>query len=183
MSLQSRVVRLDNARHAGPARAVTDIQLITMHCTASGKDQNAKGVIAWMNAQVKPISYGYVIDRDGMMYRMTKPERVAYHAGDSKWPDPIRATPDNPKPHKGASINKKSLGIAWVNNNEGERLTALQVESAEWLCHFWMRRLGLAPSDVIGHSECSPGRKVDPTRAMEMKEWRALLADNVPVDI
>lgn len=185
-SLQSRVRHLDNARHCGPARPVTDILWLTMHCTGSGRMRTARDVIAWMNKPVDPrgingpkgpISYGYVIDRDGTIYRMTKPERVAYHAGDSRFPDPIRATRDNPKPHGGASINRKSLGIAWANDNLSERLTALQVESGLWLCHHWLNRLGLPVSNVIGHNECSPGRKVDPARAMPMGDWREMLAE------
>lgn len=182
MSLQSRVVWLDNARHKGVERPLSEVTLLVMHATASGKTETAKSVIAWMNGQNNPISYHYVIGRAGEILRMCKPEIVAFHAGDSAWPNPRRATPDNQRPHKGASVNRKSIGIAWVNNNHAEPLTALQVESAEWLCHFWMRKLGLAPSDVRTHAEVSPGRKTDP-RALPGAEWRALLADNVPVHL
>lgn len=182
MSLQSRVAWLDNAVHHGPQRDLDDITLIVMHATASGKTETAKSVIKWMNGQHSPISYHYLIDRSGAILRMCKPEIVAYHAGDSAWPNPQRATEKNQRPHKGASVNRKSIGIAWVNNNHAEPLTALQVESAEWLCHFWMKKLGIGPASVVMHYEVSPGRKTD-CRAITGPEWRALLADNVPVHL
>lgn len=183
MSLQDRVIRLDDAKHSGKTRELSAVNLIVIHATASGKTETAKSVIGWMNGQPNPISYHYMIDRDGMMYRMTKPELVAYHAGDSAFPNPVRATPANPnKPNGGKSVNGRSLGIAFVNNNHAEALTALQVESGEWLCHFWMKKLGLGPESVVTHAEVSPGRKTDP-RAMPGKEWRAFLADNVPVSL
>lgn len=182
MSLQSRVVRLDSARHHGKARDLSSVNLIVTHATASGKTETAKGVIAWMNGQNAPISYHYVICRDGTIYRMCRPELTAFHAGDSAWPSPIRATPQNQRPNGGKSVNARSIGIAFVNNNHAEPLTALQVESAEWLCHHWMKRLGIGPESVVTHAEVSPGRKTDP-RALPGSEWRALLADNVPVHL
>lgn len=178
MNFQSRVTWLDNATHHGLERELSDVTYLVMHSTASDKTATAKGVIGWMNGQPNKISYHYVIDRSGEIIRMTKPTTVAYHAGDSMFPNPRRATPENQKPHRGASINAKSIGIAWVNNNHAETLTANQVESGLWLCHFWMRKLGLAPSNVITHAECSPGRKTDP-RTMPGREWREMLADTV----
>lgn len=176
MSLQSRVVWLDSARHHGPGRSFDDITLIVMHSTASGKLETARGVIAWMNRQPSPISYHYVLDRSAEICRMTKPEITAFHAGDSAWPNPKRATPQNQRPNGGASVNRKSLGLAFVNNNHAEPLTAYQVENGLWLCRFWMKRLGIGPESVVTHAEVSPGRKTDP-RMMPGSEWRALLTE------
>lgn len=176
MNFQSRVVHLDGARHHGVTRSLEEITLIVMHATASGKLETARSVINWMNGQNNPISYHYVLDRSPEICRMTKPEIVAYHAGDSAWPNPRRATPENQRPHKGASVNRKSLGIAFVNNNHAEPLTAYQVENGLWLCKFWMQKLRLAPSDVRMHYEVSPGRKTD-CRAVTGPEWREMLAE------
>lgn len=173
---QSRVVWLDNPTHHGPGRPLSDISLIVMHATASGKLETARSVIAWMNGQRNPISYHYVLDRGPEICRMTKPGIIAYHAGDSAWPNPKRATPDNPhRPNGGASVNRKSIGIAFVNNNHAEPLTPYQVENGLWLCRFWMQKLGLTAADVRMHYEVSPGRKSD-CRAITGDEWRELLA-------
>lgn len=175
MSLQVRVRHLDSARHHGPVRPLSAVNLLVMHATASGKLETAQSVIAWMNGQKSPISYHYVLDRTPEILRMTKPEVVAFHAGDSAWPNPARATPQNPRPNGGRSVNSRSIGIAFVNNNHAEPLTAYQVENGIWLCKFWMRRLGIGPESVVMHYEVSPGRKTD-TRAITGPEWREMLA-------
>jgi N-acetylmuramoyl-L-alanine amidase len=161
-SLQDRVVRLDNAVHAGARRDRSAITLIVLHCTVGG---HAKGSIEYLNnTRDKSASYHYVIDRDGLIYRMCPPERVAYHAGDSDWPNP------RPYPNK-TSVNPYSLGIAWANWNDGEALTAEQEESGLWLCGVFVER-GVSIERVVGHYEVSPGRKTDPEFAVDMNVWR-----------
>lgn len=174
-SLQHRVIRLDNAKWHGPARDLLAVNLVVLHATASGKAQTAMSVISYMNRDDHgPISYHYIVDRDGSIVRMTDPKFIAYHAGDSAWPGPKRALPKNQKPNGGKSVNSRSVGISFVNDNVKEPLTALQLESGEWLCRTWMRQLGVAPASVIAHKECAPGRKSDPI--LDMDAWRKRLA-------
>ena len=75
MSLQSRVVWLDNATHHGSGRPMSNVTLLVVHSTASDKTATARGVVGWMNGQPKKISYHYVIGRPGEIVRMTKPDR------------------------------------------------------------------------------------------------------------
>jgi len=173
-NLQSRVLHLDNAEHHGSLREGKP-DLIVMHCTEGG---TALSTIDYLNTtHDKTASYHYIIERNGAIYRMTNPVIVAYHAGDSAWPNPIAATSDNPdKPNKGASVNKRSVGIAWAHQGK-EVLTDKQIESALWLCGFLMDSYSIPPSRVVGHYEVSPQRKIDPQPAMEMREWRKLLTN------
>jgi N-acetyl-anhydromuramyl-L-alanine amidase AmpD len=175
-SLQDRVVHLDNAVHHGSLRE-QKISLIVMHCTEGG---TAKSTIDYLNTTTdKTASYHYIIERDGTIYRMCRTNIVAYHAGDSAWPNPVKATPANPdKPNGGKSVNRESIGIAWAHQGK-EILTDAQIESALWLCGFHMDENLIPPSCVVGHYEISPGRKPDPLPAMDMKEWRALLLNYV----
>lgn len=171
------VVRLDNAVHHGGER-VSDPSLIVWHSTEGG---SAKSSIDYLNATDDKIaSYTYVIDRDGTIYRMTHPSLVAYHAGDSAWPNPIRATRDNPRPHGGRSINRISLGIAWANRT-GEMLTVPQKASGLYLARIYCARYGLTPLQQIGHCECSPGRKTDPESAdnLTMNGWRQQIREHL----
>lgn len=169
-SLQDRVTRLDNAVHHGGERAAKPT-LIIMHCT---EGESAQSSIDYLNhTSDKKASYHYLIDRNGDMLRMCPPETVAYHAGDSAWPNPKPATRDNQKPN-GGSVNARSLGIAWAN--DGEQITDAQLESALWLVGTFMDKYLIPPSKVLGHYEVSPNRKHDPLPAMEMKEFRALLS-------
>lgn len=139
------------------------------HTTEGG---TARSSIDYLNSTAdKVASYHYLIDRDGSVLRMTDPALIAYHAGDSAWPAPVRATPANPdRPNGGHSINSRSLGIAWANN--GEPLTIQQKASGLWMAKVYCARYGLTASQMIGHYECSPGRKTDPQPAMEMGAWR-----------
>lgn len=174
-SLQDRVIRLDNAAHRGRERELSEIDMIVLHATASGKKAKARDVIAYMNRDDHgPISYHYLIDRDGSILRMTDPKFVAYHAGDSAWPHPAVATTKNQKPNKGLSVNARSIGISFVNDNIKEPLTAKQLESAEWLCRTWIEKLALRLTNVRAHFEVSPGRKSDPK--LDMVAWRARLS-------
>lgn len=167
MSLQHRVTRLDSARHKGQARALSSVNLIVLHGTASGKGSTARGVIKWMNSQPNPISYTYLIDRDGGIVRMTDPKFTAYHSGVSAWPY---------KPVGRESVNKRSIGIAFVTDEKlREPLTPVQLENAEWLCRVWMKQLNITAASVVSHREVSPGRKYDPVM-LPMGAWRAQLS-------
>lgn len=170
-SRQHMVVRLDNSRYRGGRRDLESVDTLVMHATAGMSGMSS---IRWLNREDADgkASYHYVIERDGIILRHTPPELVAFHAGDSAWPNPTHYPPGN-----GSTINGRSIGIAWANKNDGEQLTEEQVKSGLWLCLFWMQRLGISPSRVCMHYECSPSRKTDPKPAMTGKEWRQQLVD------
>jgi N-acetylmuramoyl-L-alanine amidase len=150
---------------------VTDPSLIVWHTTDGDSAQSS---IDYLNNTADKIaSYTYVIDRDGTILRMTNPDLVAYHAGDSAWPSPIHYPPGN----GGRSINRLSLGIAWAN--KGEPLTVQQRASGLWLAKVYCARYGLTASQMIGHYECSPGRKTDPMPAIDMNDWRNNIRDYI----
>lgn len=179
-SLQNRVIRWDSARWHGAERDDDSINLIVMHATAGASAESSRD---WLDRELdtdgktplppkKRCSYHYIIDRDGTIYRHCRPSLVAYHSGDSAWPGPVFYPPGNRR-----SVNPRSIGIAWANDDEGEKLTELQVESGLWLCLFWIERLHIAPSSVRGHYEVSPGRKLDPRAAIKMATWRDMIAE------
>ena len=92
-SLQSRVVRLDNARYHGGTRPASDIFYLIAHATFGGTFMSS---IDYMNRDLddpkgpgKKTSYHYGIERTGKIVRMLDPLMIAYGAGDSAWPNPI----------------------------------------------------------------------------------------------
>lgn len=171
-SQQANVKRLDNARYKGARRDRSDISVIVVHATAGDTAMSSINYLNRADSDHKA-SYHYVIDRDGTILRMLPIEIVAYHAGDSAWPSPQRYPPGN----GGTSVNKKSLGIAFANKQDGEDLTDEQMTSGLWLCRFWMESLSIPPSRVVGHYEVSPGRKSDPRPCLSMREFRQMLID------
>lgn len=173
-SLQSRVVVLDNAVHHGSGRPA-DPSIILWHAT---EGDSARSSIDYLNTtKDKVASYAYVIDRDGLIYRMTHPGLIAYHAGDSWWPNPKVATSQNPDHPNGRSINTFSLGIAFANKGDGEALTLEQRASGLWLGKVYINKYGILIGLNLGHYEVSPGRKTDPKPAVDMNDWRASLTE------
>ncbi|MCU1384988.1 MAG: hypothetical protein JWL71_3685 [Acidobacteria bacterium] len=171
-SLQDRVTRLDNARwHGGPFTKPRT--MIVMHINDG--DTFASSIEYLNTTTDKKASYHYGIEKDGRILRMTDSGIIAWHAGDSAWPNPVRATAGNPdRPNGGASVNDHAFGFCWASR--GEAPTDAQLESAFWLCDFFMGLHGIALDMVRGHDEVAPGRKQDPLPAIDMNEFRALLA-------
>lgn len=173
VSLQHRVRPVAGSpTHHGPTREMSAVDLIVMHATAG---ESAMSSINYLNQVAdKVASYHYVIDRDGLIYRMCPVTTVAYHAGDSGWPNPVSYPPGN----GGRSVNAQSVGISWANRDDGsEPLTRPQVSGALWLCAIYVGAGYVSTSRVVGHRDVSPGRKSDPTpSAMPMDVWRALLS-------
>ena len=170
-SLQSRVTVLDNATHHGGERGAGPAEII-WHSTRSR--MSARDLIEYLNTTKERIaSYHYVIDRDGAIVRMCRPELVAWHAGDSAWPNPIVGDgTEECRPNGGHSVNAISLGFAFcTKDDEGEQPTALQIESALWLAKVYMARYDIPPSLNLAHKEVSPGRKTDPI-GFDMDDWR-----------
>jgi N-acetyl-anhydromuramyl-L-alanine amidase AmpD len=170
-SLQSRVRILDSAVHHGGERGHPS--MIIWHATRSSWD--ARRTIEYLNeTSERTASYTYLLDRDGLIYRMTKPELCAWHAGDSAWPHPIPGDgTEDCRPNDGKSVNAISLGFAFclVDN---EAMPPLMRESALWLAKVYMSRYDIPPSLNLGHKEVSPNRKPDPV-GLDMKIWRAAI--------
>lgn len=180
-NLQSRVKVFDDAVHHGGERGAGPAMLIWHSIRDRG---NAAAVRRYLNStKEKVASYHYLIDRDGSIERMCRPEWVAYHAGDSAWPHPkVGDGTEGCRPN-GKSVNAISLGFAFCTDDDGannrdeggggddERPNLLQLESGLWLAKVYMTRYDIPPSLNLGHREVSPGRKTDPI-GLDMNEWR-----------
>lgn len=176
---QDRVQWLDKARWHGPSRFLEQIEYLIAH---DNEGDSFLSSVNYLNTtEDKKASYNYGIERDGRILRMLPVNIEAWACGDSDWPRPIPATKENPdRPNGGRSLNRKSMSICWANKGDGtEDLTAEQLESGLWLFRFWMDKLDIPPSKVLGHYEISPVRKHDPLPAMEMGEWRRQLSEAV----
>lgn len=103
------------------------------------------------------VSAHYAIDRDGTCVQMVAEEMRAWHAGAGAW-----CGLDD--------INSRSVGIELVNTG-AEPFSAPQMRALETRLPEIMARWGIAPVDVIGHSDLAPERKHDPGPRFD---WRAL---------
>ena len=144
---------------AGDAR----VRHIVMHYTGMTSCQKALDRLCDPKAEV---SAHYVVDEDGTIHRMVAEDMRAWHAGVSFW-------------HGLRDLNSTSVGIEIVNPGHDYGYRAfpdVQIEAVTELAGDIMQRHGIAPCDVLGHSDVAPGRKVDPG---ELFPWQALAAHGI----
>lgn len=174
---------------------------LVMHYTAG---RSARASINWLTNKDARASAHLVIGRDGSIAQLVPFNRVAWHAGQSRW--------------EGLSgLNRHSIGIeldnagiltrqggkwrAWfgadypdhevveaTHRNESEprgwhAYTEAQLETALSVALLLARKYAL--KDVIGHDDIAPGRKTDPGPAFPMESFRATVMgrgdDDAPV--
>ena len=141
-----------------------DIRYIILHCSAYPPEKQLE--ILAQNG----LSAHYVIGRDGRVFENCPPEKVAYHAGQSRWLN-----------SEGSSLNGCSIGIEIeaprLGQTRKDYLTATTRELCVLLTKL-MYRFGIKPSSVLGHSDIAPTRKSDPGVGFP---WRKLWQMNLAV--
>jgi N-acetylmuramoyl-L-alanine amidase len=98
------------------------------------------------------VSAHYVVDEDGSIIRVVDEEYRAWHAGKSYWQGET-------------DINSLSIGIEIQNPGHQFGYRAFpdaQMAAVEELCLDIINRHKIFPQDVLGHSDISIGRKIDP---------------------
>lgn len=100
------------------------------------------------------VSAHYLVNTDGAIYQLVPEAMRAWHAGStSQW-------------GKVVDLNNTSIGIEIVNLGHGEGgtdpYTVPQLQSVLTLCQDIIRRHGISPWNVVGHSDIRPKDKQDP---------------------
>ena len=167
---------------------------------------SAAGTISWFQNPISEVSAHLVIARDGKITQMVPFNRVAFHAGQSRWGNL-------------SGLNRHSIGIEldnagilirsggkWVSKlsrrsypdsevtvaphkfeppgaapSGWHAYSAAQIEATLECGMALVRHYGLA--DVLGHDDIAPGRKRDPGPDFPMASVRARLmgrGDNHP---
>ena len=145
------------------------VQIIVLHYTGMPTAQAAIARLTDPDAQV---SAHWLVTEDGTVVRMVDERQRAWHAGRSFW----RGVTD---------VNSASIGIEIVNPGHEfgyRRFPAVQMAAVVSLVAAATARFGIAPANVVGHSDIAPARKQDPG---ELFDWdslaRAGLAMPLPV--
>lgn len=101
----------------------------------------------------RKVSAHYLIDYDGTVYHMVADEKRAWHAGVSTWQGI-----DN--------VNDYSVGIEIQNKGASvtpaEPYTSYQMDTLVKLLKHLTHLYCIKPSNIIGHSDVAPDRKIDP---------------------
>lgn len=134
------------------------VSMVVLHYTGMTSGALALDRLCDAAAQV---SAHYLIDEDGTVTHLVDEAKRAWHAGKAYW----RGMTD---------INSASVGIELVNpgHDLGYRPFAdAQMEALVPLLVDIVGRHGIAPANVVGHSDVAPARKTDPG---ELFDWDML---------
>ena len=139
-------------------RNINDIKFIVIHYTGmQSKIESIKRLLSRKHR----VSCHYLIDRKGKILKMVDDNKVAWHAGKSKWKN-------------FNNLNKNSIGIELVNKGHEfgyEKFTNLQINQLVKLCVILKKKYKVKNSNILGHSDIAPFRKKDPG---EKFPWRKL---------
>ena len=137
------------------------IDIIVLHYTASTKPS------ALLTLTNRDVSAHYVVSDDSkpVVYKLVDENQSAWHAGESSW-------------YGRTYVNPRSIGIeivhpGWSRNSTGDvgpLYPAAQIDAVIALTRAVAQRYGVAPENIVGHSDVAPLRKQDPGPAFPWKK-------------
>ena len=146
-------------------RPKNSIKMIIIHYT--GMQSERESMIRLRNPRSK-VSSHFVINQNGKIYRLVQDNQIAWHAGKSCWAQ-----------YK--NLNKNSIGIELVNKGHQFGYTNFkkkQLSSLTKICKSLIKKYKIKKKNVIGHSDVSPLRKIDPG---EKFPWRQLANNKIGI--
>ena len=146
-------------------RPNNSIKIIIIHYT--GMQSERESMIRLCNQRSK-VSSHFVINQNGKIYRLVQDNQIAWHAGKSCWAQ-----------YK--NLNKNSIGIELVNKGHQFGYTNFkkkQLSSLTKICKSLIKKYKIKKKNVIGHSDVSPLRKIDPG---EKFPWRQLANNKIGI--
>ena len=121
--------------------------LIVLHFTDQESVQQSLNTLRSRN-KGGPVSSHYLVGKQGQLYQLVADEDRAWHAGAGRWGTIT-------------DVNSASIGIE-IDNNGHSPYPQVQIDRLIVLLRELTQRLRIPPSQVIGHSDLAPARKVDP---------------------
>ena len=131
------------------SRSSKNIRFLILHYTGM---QSARVSMKKLKNPSSKVSCHYLIDRNGDIYRMVHDNKIAWHAGVSKW-----------KNFNG--LNKHSIGIEIQNKGHSikyQNYPKKQIFALVKLVKKLFKKYKIKKENVLGHSDIAPLRKSDP---------------------
>jgi len=171
------------------ARGNYPLDMIILHHIGSqdSKLYSVNGTISWftdINAHKNKdtgkienkVSAHYIIPRQqhagNDLYHLVEDVDITYHAGVSQW-----TTKNKLRKY----INRYSIGIEMEGDGNLVDYTDYQYEVLSWLVKDLINRYNIPESNIVGHEDIAPGRKIDPGKLFDWKKLRMML--NPPIII
>jgi len=143
-------------------RSKKQIEFVIIHYTGM---QSEIETIQRLKDERSKVSCHYYIDRKGLIFQMVKDNKVAWHAGKSKW-------------KSFNNLNENSIGIELANRGHEfgyQNFSKFQISSLINLCKKLKSKYMIRKENFLGHSDIAPLRKLDPG---EKFPWKELSKDN-----
>ena len=143
----------------------TFLNYIILHYTAMKDYKEALSQLCDKNNKV---SSHFLINKSGDIFYLVNIMNRAWHAGKSKW-------------RKVSDINSESIGIEIDNSGHlynFENYTSKQIDSLIKLLKYISYRYGIKKHNILGHSDISPYRKIDPG---EKFPWKILYKNKIGI--
>ena len=125
------------------------IKFLIIHYTGM---QSMRASIKRLTSPKHKVSCHYLVSREGKIFHMVEDDKVAWHAGKSKW--------GNLK-----NLNNSSIGIELVNKGHEfgyQKFSKKQINSLILLCTQLKNKYKIKNRFILGHSDIAPLRKSDP---------------------
>ncbi len=172
-----KIKLLNSPNYSRNTRPKKTIKFVIIHYT--GMQSEIESINRLINKNSK-VSCHYLINRKGTIMQMVKENKIAWHAGVSKW--------KNIK-----NLNKNSIGIELVNKGHifgYENYSNLQINSLIKLCSKLKKKYKIHKENFLGHSDIAPYRKIDPGEKFPWKKlsnyklgkWYSLKKDEILSD-
>ena len=133
------------------------ISFIIIHYTALNSDVEA---INHLCLKKNKVSSHFLISKIGKIYNLVDINKRAWHAGISSWMNYV-------------DINSRSIGIELDNLGYGDTIKTYknqQIIALIKLINFLNKKYGIKKSNILGHSDISPYRKIDPGEKFPWKK-------------
>ncbi len=149
---------LKSSNYSINLRKKSQIKFIIIHYTGM---QSERECIKRLTDKKSQVSTHYLINKKGNLIKMVDEKNIAWHAGKSKWKNFI-------------NLNSESIGIELVNRGHKftyENFSKKQMNALIIICKYLIKKYKIKRSNVLGHSDIAPLRKIDPG---EKFPWHAL---------
>lgn len=130
--------------------------VIVLHYTEQDSVEQSLDTLRSRNSGGR-VSSHYLLGKDGKIYQLVSDAKRAWHAGAGSW----GAITD---------VNNASIGIE-IDNDGKSPFPDAQIDSLIVLLRDLTTRLRIPPTQIIGHSDLAPTRKIDPG---PMFPWKRL---------
>ena len=146
-------------------RLKSSIKTIVIHYTGMQSERESLERLCDIKSKV---SAHILIGQNGQVFRLVEDNRIAWHAGKWCW-------------GKYKNLNKNSIGIELINKGHRFGYTNYkkkQLMSLIKICKTLIKKYKIQKKNIVGHSDISPLRKVDPG---EKFPWKFLAKKNIGI--